>query len=124
MEQLARNDDTPAGKIATERLIAATLDPDRYPDGTAFVPADAEDVQSMLSRNFEEGRPVALVYPDGREVVATPQAVAAVWLVVSLVRALVDLVRGRRARRDGPSSESVEVPRNYRVEIRRSNAAA
>jgi hypothetical protein len=124
MEQLARNDDTPAGKIATERLIAATLDPDRYPDGTAFVPADADDVQAMLTANFKEGRPVALVYPDGREVVATPQTVAAVWFLMSLVRALVDLVRGRRSREDGSASETIEVPRNYRVEIRRTKAAA
>jgi len=124
MERLARSEGTPAGTIATERLIGAALDPDRYPDRTAFGPADADDVELMLATNFAEGRPVALVYPDGREVIATPEAGRIAWFIVALGRAVADLLRRRRPRRDEALVPSVEVPRNYRVEIRRERTAA
>jgi hypothetical protein len=124
MERLARSDDTPAGKIATERLIAAALDPDRYPDGTAFIPADADDVEAMLTSSFAERRPVAIIYPDGREMVATPEAGVVAWSLLLLARVVTGFLRRRRLGRDQLSAPSVEVPRTYRVEIRRERVAA
>jgi hypothetical protein len=123
MEQLAPSDGTPAGRIATERLISAALDSDRYPDGTAFVPADAEDVELMLTQSFAERRPVAIIYPDGREVVATPEAGAIAWILLMVGRGLMAL-RRHRARAEQAPRPSVKVPSTYRVEIRREKAAA
>lgn len=124
MEQLAPTDGTPAGRIATERLISAALDSNRYPDGTAFVPADAEDVELILTRSFAERRPVAIIYPDGREVVATPEAGVIAWVLLVVGRGLVGLLRGHRARTEQAPHPSVKVPSTYRVEIRREKAAA
>lgn len=124
MEHLARSEDTPAGKIATNRLIAAVLDPERYPDRTAFIPADADDVEAMLTSSFAERRPVAIIYPDGREMVATPEAGALAWSFLILARAVIGFLGRRRITRDHGGVPSVEVPRSYRVEIRREKVAA
>jgi hypothetical protein len=125
MEELMRSDDTPAGTIATERLVNAALDPERYPDGTAFIPADAEDLEVMLEGSLAERRPVAIVYADGREVVVTPESLALASFVIVLARSLAGLLRRRRgSRRTHASFPSVEIPPTYRVEIRREKVAA
>ena len=116
MERLARSEDTPMGEIATRRLITAALEPDRYRDGTAFIAGDAADFELMLTTSFAERRPVALIYPGGREVIAAPEAGA-------LVR-LLGLLRRRRARRKQALATSVEVPESYRVETRRDKVIA
>jgi hypothetical protein len=58
---------TRAGDIANERLIDAVLDPDRYPEGTTFIAADQDGFGSILAEAVAEHRPLAIVYPDGRE---------------------------------------------------------
>ncbi len=73
MEELERSKFTPAGEIANERLIDAVLDPDRYPEGTTFIAADQEGFGSILAEAVAEHRPLAIVYPDGREIVAAPR---------------------------------------------------
>jgi hypothetical protein len=120
MEQLIRNEDTPAGKIATERLISATLDPDRYPDGIAFVAADAPDFERMLADSFTERRPVAIVYPDGREVVATPGIGPLSQLVEWFRRTVTIPGVARNMRSVSVSPRAIAVPSHYRVEIRRA----
>ena len=63
---------TPATEAALGRLDAAIADVvtggRRYPDGTAFVPADSEEVPGALRRHLADGRPaVVLVFDDGTE---------------------------------------------------------
>jgi hypothetical protein len=63
---------SPATEAAFGRLDAAIADAvagrRRYPDGTAFVPADTEDLPGALRRHLADGRPaVVLVFSDGAE---------------------------------------------------------
>ena len=113
MEELERSKFTAAGEIANERLIEAVADPDRYPEGTAFIGADQEQFGAILADAVAEHRPLAIVYPDGREIVAAPRGGALAFLEHLLTR---------RREADG----AVPIPADYRVEIRdrRTLAAA
>lgn len=72
MGKLKRSEFTQAGEIANERLIEAVLNPDRYPEGTTLLAADQEGFGTALTEAVTEHRPLAIVYPDGREIVAAP----------------------------------------------------
>jgi hypothetical protein len=108
MEELERSKFTAAGEIANERLIEAATDSDRYPEGTAFIAADQEGFGAILAEAVAEHRPLAIVYPDGREIVAAPRGGALAFFEHLLTR------------RRGPQSErpSVPLPADYQVEIR------
>jgi len=69
MEKLERSKFTRAGEIANERLIEAVLDPDRYPEGTTFIAVDQEGFSAILAEAVAEHRPIAIFFPDGREIV-------------------------------------------------------
>lgn len=73
MEELERSKFTAAGEIANERLIEAAANPDRYPEGTTFIAVDQEGFGAILAEAVAEHRPLAIVYPDGREIVAAPE---------------------------------------------------
>jgi len=108
MEELERSRFTAAGEIANERLIEAVLDPDRYPEGTTFIAADQEGFGTALTEAVAEHRPLAIVYPDGREIVAAPRSGALAFFEQLLSR------RHGQKRHVG----SVPLPVDYRVEIR------
>jgi hypothetical protein len=108
MEELERSKFTPAGEIANERLIDAVLDPDRYPEGTAFIAADQEGFGSILAEAVAEHRPLAIIYPDGREIVAAPRGGALAFFEHLLTR-------GREVKHGQPA---VPLPADYQVEIR------
>lgn len=108
MEELEHSKFTAAGEIANERLIEAATDPDRYPEGTAFIAADQEGLRAILAEAVAEHRPLAIVYPDGREIVAAPRGGALAFLEHLLTR-----------RREPPGERpSVPLPADYQVEIR------
>lgn len=114
MERLAHSKNTPATDSSFELLSRIAIDPhsdERYPDGTVLVPADAADTSLVLSRAIDERRPIALVFPDGSDVVARPPEAAglALAIVVSLMW-LADRV-GRK--RDRPTF----VPREWVTEF-------
>ncbi len=97
----------------TERLIAAALDADRYLDGTHFLPSDAADLAPMLARALENRSPVAVIYPDGRELLATP--------VLGRLGVLAAAIRRRlpgRASVTTGGAAPVIFPPFYRVELR------
>lgn len=114
MEELERSKFTRAGEIANERLIEAVLDPDRYPEGTTFIAADQEGFNSILAEAVEDHRPLAIIYPDGREIVAAPRGGA-----LALIERL--LSRHREPKQGVPS---VPLSADYRVEIRGGQSLA
>ena len=109
MEELEQSKFTAAGEIANDRLLDAALEPGRYPDGTAFIAADQPQFRTLLAATVAEHRPLAIIYPDGREIVAAPRAGALAFLEHLLTR--------RRAPAEG-KVPSVPLPADYRVEIR------
>jgi hypothetical protein len=75
MEQVNPNNNTPSLDASFDLLarLANDLDSDaRYPDGTVLVPADSSDASLAMERAIGERKPVALVFPDGSDVVARP----------------------------------------------------
>jgi hypothetical protein len=114
MEELERSKFTAAGEIANQRLIEAVTDPDRYPEGTTFLAADQEGFDSILAEAVENHRPLAIIYPDGREIVAAPRGGA-----LAFIEHL--LTRHREPKHGAPS---VPLPADYQVEIRGGQALA
>jgi hypothetical protein len=112
---VSSSSETPAGRLATERLIAAALDCDRYVNGTHFIPSDAPDLAPMLARCLEDRDPVALISPDGRELLATP----VLGRLGGLVAAAMQRLRRGRTSAAGATGP-VTIPPLYRVELRES----
>lgn len=110
MEELERSKFTAAGEIANERLIEAATNPDRYPEGTTFIAADQEGFGAALSEAVAEHRPLAIVYPDGREIVAAPRGGALAFFENLLTR--------RRESKTKRRDPVVPLPADYQVEIR------
>lgn len=67
---------TRAEEIANKRFAQAILDPDRYPDRTAFIASDQADLGTVLANAATEQRPVAISFTDGREAIYTPASLA------------------------------------------------
>jgi hypothetical protein len=109
MEELERSKFTAAGEIANERLIEAVLDPDRYPNGTTFIACDQEGFSVSLAEVVADRGPVAIVFPDGREIVAAPRSGA-----LGLLERWMS--RRREVKRQGVPL--VLMPADYQVEIR------
>lgn len=114
MEELKHSKFTAAGEIANKRLIEAVTDPDRYPEGTTFIAADQEGFGTVLADAVAEHRPLAIVYPDGREIVAAPRGGALAFFEHLLTR--------RRESKAG--TPAVPLPADYQVEIRDRQALA
>jgi hypothetical protein len=110
MEELEHSKFTAAGEIANERLVEAVTDLDRYPEGTAFIAADQEGFGEALTEAVAEHRPLAIVYPDGREIVAAPRAGALAFFEHLFAR--------RRESRIKHQEPAVPLPADYQVEIR------
>lgn len=108
MDRPERSKFTRAGEIANERLVEAVLDPDRYPEGTTFVATDQPGFHSILAEAVEDRRPLAIVYPDGREIVAAPRGGPLAFLAHLLTRR-------RESKDDRPA---IPLPADYKVEIR------
>jgi hypothetical protein len=72
---------------------------ERYPSGTVLIPADSPDASKLMSRAIDERKPMAIVFPDGSDVVARPPAAtgAALFVVLSLLW-LADHLRRKRDR--------------------------
>jgi hypothetical protein len=114
MEKSARSDNTPGTDAAFDLLSEIVVDPDsdeRYPDRTVLIPADSPDASVLISRAIERRRPLAVVYPGGREIIATPRDGALAFFEHLLTR--------RYKSKHGAST--VPLPANYRVEIRTGN---
>jgi hypothetical protein len=109
MEELERSEFTVAGKIANERLAEAALDHDRYPEGATLIASDQEGFAVAVAEVVSEHRPLAIVYPDGREIVAAPRSGAL---------GLLEYWVSRRRSVKSQGVLSVPLPADYRVEFR------
>jgi hypothetical protein len=95
-------------------LSRVAVDPDshgRYPDGTVLIPSDAPDTSSLIAAAIAERRPMAVVFPDGSDVIARPPDVRGLALVVLL--AAVFLIDRVNRNRDRPTF----VPREWVTEF-------
>lgn len=107
-------------EAAAEKVIAGIHDPElesRYPNGVHFVPADHPRHGEMATRALFAGSPVVLVYPDGREMLFTPeQAQGALALALVALAAITWLSSRARRRR----ADVIQFPPRTRIEARDS----
>jgi hypothetical protein len=100
MENLAHSSNTPATNVASDLLTRIAVDPandERYPDGTVLIPADSPDTSLLISRAIAERRPMALVFPDGSDIVARPPENHGLGLLVLLLLlGVADFLRRKR----------------------------
>jgi hypothetical protein len=114
MGELVRSDNTPATDAAFDLLARVAVDPAgdaRYPRDTVLIPSDSPDASELISRAIAERRPIALVLPDGSDVVARPPEAKGLALLIVLA-ALWFADRANR-RRDRPTF----VPREWVTEF-------
>jgi hypothetical protein len=58
----------------------------KHPEGTTLIATDQEGFGSILAEAVAEHRPLAIVYPDGREIVAAPRGGVLAFFVHLLTR--------------------------------------
>ncbi len=101
---------------AVAKVVAGINDPAvqaRYPNRTHFVDADNPDQALLASRVLLAGDPAAIVYPDGQEVLFTPERTTGVVALLLLVAALWIKLRDRSS-----TGELIQLPPRTRVEVR------
>lgn len=121
MENLAHSQNTPGTDAAFDLLSDIAIDPDsdeRYPDETVLIPADSPDASSSISRAIKNRRPIAIVFPDGSDVVARPPTATGPALL--LVGLLLWLAEHIRRKRDRPTF----VPREWVTEFHAADVAS
>lgn len=121
MENLARSSNTPATEAAGELLRRIAIDPAndaRYPDETVLIPADLPETSTLIARAIEEHRPIALVFPDGSDVLARPPAHHG--FAPLFAAALVRLADRMLSSRDRPTF----VPREWVTEFHAARVAS
>lgn len=114
MEELAKSKNTPGTDATFDLLsrIAGDVESDsRFPDGTVLIPADSPDASVLMAQAIEERKPLAIVFPDGSDVVARPPASTGLSLFVLL--GLLWLADHVRRKRDRPTF----VPREWVTEF-------
>jgi hypothetical protein len=75
MEQLGKNQNTPGTDAAFDLLSRMAVDPetdDRYPNKTVLIPADSPYASDLMREAVAEGKPIAIVFPDGSDLVWRP----------------------------------------------------
>ncbi len=120
MEELTRSKNTRGTDASFDLLAALAVNadgPDRYPDRTILIPSDALDASVLISRAIEDRRPIAVVFPDGSDVVARPPEVAGILLALLLVA--LWLADRASKKRDRPTF----VPREWVTEFHAAPAS-
>jgi hypothetical protein len=101
---------------ATRKVLAGIDDPEldaRYPNRTHFIDAQNPHQALMTSRALFSGDPVVVVYPDGREVLFTPQPAHGLVAAVLMIALFWIKLRER------PSThEPIQLPPRTQVEVR------
>lgn len=102
---------------ATKRVLAGIEDPEiaaRYPDRVHFISADHPHQGAMATRALFAGDPVALIYPDGHELLVTPEHARGIAALFLLAAALFFRLRRRK------NGDGVQLPPLARIEARDS----
>jgi hypothetical protein len=101
---------------AARKVLAMIEDPEldaRYPNRTHFIDAQNPHQALMTSRALFHGDPVVVVYPDGREVLFTPQPSHGLVAAVLMIALFWIKLRER------PSThEPIQLPPRTQVEVR------
>jgi hypothetical protein len=100
---------------AIEKVLATIGDAElaaRYPERTHFISADSPDQGEMATRALFAGDPVAIVYPDGHELLVRPEQVGG--FAALFAGLAVFLLRHRRRKQ----ADVVQFPLRARIEAR------
>lgn len=100
-EKLARSSNTPATDAGFDLLSRIAIEPDldeRYPNGTVIIAADLPNTSALIARAVSEDKPIALVFPDGSDVVASPASTRFALFVTHVMMWLADRFRRRPER--------------------------
>jgi hypothetical protein len=117
MEKPDHSKNTPGTDAAFDLLGRIAVDPEtdkHYPNETVLIPADSPDASNLISRAVAAHRPLVIVYPGGREIVAAPRSGALAFFKRLLTR--------RQESKHG--QPVISLPADYRVEIRDRQALA
>lgn len=109
---------SPATNQSTEKVLAGIDDESvsaRYPNRTHFVAADHARHGEMVTRALFAGDPVVVVYPDGREVLFTPEQAHGMTALLLLLAVAWWRLQSRRT-----PADVVQLPPRTRVEARDS----
>jgi len=101
---------------ATRKVLATIHDGEldaRYPNRTHFVDAQNPHQALLTSRALFSGDPVVVVYPDGREVLFTPEPARGLVAAVLLVAIFWIRLRERPS-----TGEPIQLPPRTHVEAR------
>jgi hypothetical protein len=104
---------------ATARVLASIDDPalaSRYPDRAHFISTDSPKQSEMATRALFAGDPVVFVYPDGRELLITPDHAHRVAALLIAVGALL----ARLLKRGNEGRAAMQLPPGARIEARDS----
>lgn len=104
---------------ATARVLAGIDDPElaaRYPSRAHFISAENPNQGEMATRALFSGDPVVLVYPDGHELLITPEQAHGVAGLLILAGVLISRLLKRR-KHDGTV---LQFPPSARIEARDS----
>lgn len=88
---------------ATQRVLAGIEDPElaaRYPDRAHFISSAHPDQGQMATRALFAGDPVVLVFPDGHELLMTPEHVTGLVGLFLLAAAFLQRFRRRKTDTD------------------------
>ena len=103
------------------RKVLATIDDgeleSRYPNRTHFIDAQNPQQALLASGALFKGDPVAIIHPDGREVLFTPER-AEGFVALALLLVLAAWIKFRE--RPAPG-ELIQLPPRTRVEVRDSS---
>lgn len=108
-----------ATEASVRKVLDGIEDPElasRYPKRTHLIPADNPQSGTMVTRALFGGDPAVLVYPDGREILFTPERASGVLALILLIGLAVTWLRSRRGR----DADVIQFPPRTRIEARDS----
>lgn len=102
----------PATRKVLASIDASDLDA-RYPNRTHFVDAQNPHQALLTSRALFSGDPVAVVYPDGREILFTPKPADRLASIILMAALFWIKLRERPS-----AGEPIQLPPRTEVEVR------
>ena len=111
---------SPGLDAATRKVLDGIENPEleaRYPDRAHFIAADNPRHSEMATRALFSGDPVVLVYPDGREVLFTPERTLGLAGLFIFFAFLCLRIRSRVK----ADEQAVQMPPRTRIEARDSS---